>query len=109
MGICQHADSKIGGKFHSLATTSKKQPRVKRDTFSAGARAVGDAASMCTVFARLIQEMDMEPSSCATLADAQIGEVPARKSSGSRTARVSSRLARRRRFSYLLRATWPIQ
>ncbi|CAK0798242.1 unnamed protein product, partial [Prorocentrum cordatum] len=74
MGICQHADSKIGGKFHSLATTSKKQPRVKRDTFSAGARAVGDAASMCTVFARLIQEMDMEPSSCATLADAQIGE-----------------------------------
>ena len=46
-----------GGNIHMLVTTSKKQTRVNRNTFSAEANAVGDSASGGIVLAGLLHEV----------------------------------------------------
>ena len=68
MGLCQHSSSRIGGCLHTFVTTSKKQSRVNRNTFSAEAGAVGDAVSMCIVLAGILHEIDKGSCSATTLA-----------------------------------------
>ena len=69
MGLCQHTDTQVGGKLHTFVTTSKKQSRVNRNTFSAEAGAVGDAISMCIVLAGLLHEIDKGSCPATTLAN----------------------------------------
>eukprot|EP00959_Pyramimonas_sp_CCMP1952_P465029 9487596-Pyramimonas_sp.AAC.1 len=68
MGLCRHTGSSIGGKLHMFVTTSKKQSRVNRNTFSAEAGAVGDAISMCIALAGLLHEIDRGTQSAIQLA-----------------------------------------